>query len=267
MGAFLHMLRNFTESILGMVDPLGDVIGLTVVSVVSGAIMLVVFGLVTPPEWMKRSRELMTAATYEMRLYLDSPRRVLAAQARLVFWAFAYTAAMMPAFIVLGVPFTVLLLHMEQRYGVDQLPMNEPVLVRMEMNDQATVSVKDQPGLKVTAPPLVVAGEHTGYVRVELTEPTTLQLKIDVDGKEVTKRLSADPTAAVYSPDRGSGLDLLWLFTDEPPIADPIVESIHVQYPARDQDWVPGGMPWWAYWLIVASIAAVALAKPLKVQL
>jgi len=85
MGAFLHTLRNITESILGMADAMGPLVGLTVISLISGVIMLVVFGLVTPPGWMKRSRELMIAATYEMRLYLDSPRRVLTAQARLIF--------------------------------------------------------------------------------------------------------------------------------------------------------------------------------------
>jgi len=174
---------------------------------------------------------------------------------------------MMPAFIVLGVPFTILLLHMEQRYGTDPLPMNEPVLVRVEMNDPAQIEVNDQPGLKVTAPPLVVSGENTGYVRVELTEPKAFELNLTIGGEQVTKQLSADPNQTVFSPDRGSGIELLWIFTDEEPIAHPAVESIHVKYPAKDQDWVPFAMPWWVYWLLVASIAAVLLAKPLKVEL
>jgi hypothetical protein len=267
MGAFIHTLRNIIEAMLTIVDTMPDWLGLTIVSVVSGVVMLLVFGLVTPPHWLKRSRELATAAMYEVRLYLDSPRRVLAAQARLIFWSFAYTAAMLPAFIVLTIPFGLLLVHMEQRYGIEQLPTDEPVLVRLQLSDDVTVEPQKSPNVKVTAPVLQDSVEKTAYVRVELDEPKSSTLKLKVGDDVVEKRLDADPESPVYSPTRADGMALFVVLTDEPPLDSPTVEKIKVNHPARDQDWVPFGMPWWLWWLLVSILAAGALAKPLNVQL
>lgn len=267
MSAFVHTLRNIIEAMLSIVDMMPDLLGLTIVSLVSGVVMLVVFGLVTPPHWLKRSRELAIAAMYEVRIYLDSPRRVLAAQARLIFWSFAYTAAMLPAFIVLTVPFGLLLLHMEQRWGIDELPTDEPVLVSVHLTDDVAVEPQESPNVTITSPVLQDHAEKTAYVRVELDEPKNSTLKLKVGDDVVEKRLDADPDSEVYSPTRADGAALFVVLTDEPPLDNPHVASIKVVHPAADQDWVPFGMPWWAYWLIVATIGAVALSKPMKVQL
>ena len=49
---------------------------------------------------------------------------------------------------------------------------------------------------------------------------------------------------------------------DDGPIA-----SIAVEHPAADTSWLPLSMPWWGYWLIVATVAALDLRKPLGVTL
>lgn len=267
MTAFLDTMRSIIEAMLYIVDSMPDLVALTIVSIVSGVVMLGVFALVTPPHWLKRSRELMTAAMYEIRLYLDSPRRVLASQARLVGWSVAYTAAMLPAFIVLGIPFGLLLLHLEARWGIEELPTNQPILVRVDLNEPLDVSAADGDGVKVTAPVLMDRTEKQAWVRVELTEPKTTTLKLTVGETEVEKVLDGDPDSVAYSPDRARGLDLLIAFTVEPPIEHPQVQRIHVDHPAAEQDWIPFAMPWWLYWLIIATLAAIALHKPLRVTL
>jgi hypothetical protein len=267
MGAFLHTLRNIVEAMLTIVDTMPDWLGLTIVSLVSGVVMLLVFGLVTPAHWLKRSRELATAAMYEVRIYLDSPRRVLTAQSRLVGWSLAYTLAMLPAFVILTIPFGLLLLHMEQRWGIDALPTDTPVLVKVHLTQDASVEPQESPNVRVTAPALYDEVEKTAYVRVELDKPENSVLKLKVGDDIVEKRLDADPSSDVFSPTRADGLALLVVLTDEPPLDNPTVSKITVTHPAAAQDWVPFGMPWWAYWLLVATIGAVVLAKPLKVQL
>ena len=264
MSSLLHILRRIADGCLIPTDLLPDALGVTVVGIWSGVVMLLVFARVTPARWLLRPRDQMAAAIYEMRLYLDSPRRVLTAQGRLLWWSGAYTAAMLPAIVILTIPFGFLLLQMEARYGLDPLPIDEPVLLRVELEREAVVEAGSAP---------VLQHGTTAWVRCPSPLPSGEGCPSDseggvgltVGGTHVTKRLVAVAGTAV-SPARSRGLALLWAITDEAPIEHDAVRQIEVEHPVRDSDWVPFGMPWWAWWLVVVFAAAGGVAKPLGVR-
>lgn len=242
-------------------------------SIVTGVILLVVVRYTTPQRWVETARARMTSAIYETRLFLDDPKRVLIAQGRLLAWSAAYITTMLPAFVVVAVPLGLLYLHLDARHGLLPLPMNRDFVVRVELvegRDPGTVSLGALPeGITATAAPVRSAALGRVYFRLRATREGAFELPLRTGDTTTSKRLVAstgDRPATAVSPVRGGGLALLWLATLEPPLdgTGPIA-SVSVAHEGRTDTWL--GMPWWLYWLLVATLAALVLKKPLRVTL
>ena len=264
------MLRAGVETGISTLDLLPRHLALIVISVISAVIMLLVFKAVTPGHWMTRPRDRMTAAVYEMRLYLDNPVRVLRAQFDMIRFSLMYSAAMLPAVIILTVPFGVALLHMEGHWGLSPLPTDEPIAVRIDLDEQhsiAEIKAEDGPDCaRVTSPVMVFADSNVAYTRVELTKPESCLVTFDVNGAKLTKRLDASIDGPV-SPARVRGLDLLVAVTAEQPVDVDGVRAISVTHAAAPQSWFGTTWPWWVHWLILVFAASGFLIKPLRITL
>ena len=272
MDTILHGLRSAFEYGLAPFDALPPFWGLTLISLFSGVGMLWVVGRTTPQRRIEVARARMASAIYELRLFLDSPRRIFAAQKRLLLWSFAYVGYMLPAFLLLSLPLGVLFLQLEARHGQAPLPLNTPIVVKIALDpDRAAgddLAIEAPAGVRVTAPVLRVPDEHLAYVRVAITEPGTHALTVRAGGTEVSKRLSAAPDAVQVAPERTRGAGLLWSYGNEPPLPRAAgIASISVPHPAMPDTYLGLPMPWWLYWLIVATVAALALRRPMGVEL
>jgi hypothetical protein len=250
------MIRRLAGGLVGLVDGLNALAGLTVISVVCGVLMLWVLGKTTPQRRLERARDRMVSAVYEVRLFLDSPGRVWRAQARLVLASFVYLAYLLPAFVILLPPLALLYPPLDARYGIAPLPPGEPALVKVELAGATTPA---------TVAPLFVEDERTLYLRVVVDEPGQPVLGLRVGDAEVGKRLSADPARPV-SVERASGLLDLLAFGDEAALAaEDGVSRISVGHAAAARTWLGLAVPWWVYWLIVSMATALALRRPMGI--
>jgi hypothetical protein len=77
MDTLIHGLRTGIEYLLVPFDAMPRFWALTVLSVASGVLMLWVVGKTTPQRRVEIARARMASAIYEMRLFLDSPGRIL----------------------------------------------------------------------------------------------------------------------------------------------------------------------------------------------
>lgn len=271
MNTVLHWLHQLAELVLFPFDLMPDWLGLLVFSILSGAGMLWVFGKTTPQTHLERARDKLLACVYEIRLYIDSPRRVIVAQSKLIYYTLLYTVLMLPAFVVLTIPLGLIFVHLELRWSLDPLPTNESVVIKVALEDGVDgrkVEGVESDGISITAPPLYVEEEDLVYLRAELAEAERYTLTIDVDGTEVTKQLDASADTLMRSAEAGSGPDLLYLYTGEPPIdADAGVDWISVDHEWADQTWYGVAWPWWVPWLIIATVTAFALRNRMRVVL
>lgn len=274
MGWLAEQIHGLVEFFVALGDGWSPFVSLTVMSVVTGALMLWIVGFTTPQKRLERARSQLAAAVYEMRLFLDSPRRIFAAQGRLFYWFGAYMALLLPAFLVLSIPLGVFLLHLETRHGLNPLPVGEPIVVRVDLASGVDgYAVKATPAgegaaLRVTAPPLYLDSPQQVYLRVQIDQPGEYRLAIDTGRGQVVKRLSASPQAASVFPERRSGVATFWQIGAEAPV-DPAVgiEGVFVTHPDRSQDWLGLGLPWWGYWLLVSTVVALLLRRPMGVVL
>ncbi|MEM1348604.1 MAG: hypothetical protein AAGI01_08625 [Myxococcota bacterium] len=267
----LSVLRRITEAVCTPLDVLPPWLALTLFSILSAVLALWIVRLTIPPGKLQRARDLMTSAIYELRLYIDSPRRVFAAQGRMLLWSFAYTAWIGLPMLVLGLPLGVLFLHLEARWALEPLPLEEPLLVEVAVGDGCDgkrVEVVGGEHVTMTTPALFHERDGVVYQSFTIAKSETTELTITGCGEPVRKRLDAASYRGPYSPTRTKGARLLWSLTDEEALdGASTIDYVHVDHPARDQEWFGLAVPWWLAWLVLTTVAAIALQRPMKVVL
>jgi len=266
----LYAIRWLIECGVGLLDPLPPLVSLALVAVVTGVLAVAIATRVSPRRRLARSRDQMAAAIFEMRLFLDAPRRVLAAQGRLLAWTTSYLACMVPAAVVLAIPFGTLFLQLELRHGRAPIAAPATVVLRIALAsgvDTGSVGVTTAHGVAVTAPYVIAADEPAVYARLRIDEPGTHHVSIHAASEVVDKEIVAAPGVRV-TPERRAGLAQLWMSGAEPPLAGDAIERISIPHRARGRlrvgfahPWLGISMPWWLYWIGLSTIAGLVFAR------
>ncbi|MCP4447981.1 MAG: hypothetical protein GY811_21995 [Myxococcales bacterium] len=269
MGAIAGIFRSGIEGLVGLFDLLGPFLGLSLLSILSGIGMLWVVGKTTPQKVVERARNRMDSAVYEIRLFIDSPKRVVISLGRLLSNSLLYIVAMLPAFVILAVPLAFIYLSLDARHGREAIPVNEPFVVSVQLADGVDgrkVSFTANAGIEITSPPLYVQSKQAVYVRAVAMRPVDATIFVDLGGRAVTKRIVADPNAEQMAPDRASGIDLFFSYGPEDSL-DGRITGISVPHATKDGRYLGINMPWWIWWLVLMMIAAFGLRKPMGVTL
>jgi hypothetical protein len=263
----LDVCTRWMELGLAPFDRLAERWALTALSVLTGAALLVLLRFTTPQKSVARARDRMMSAVYETRLFLDDPRRLLAAQARLVGWGFVYIATVLPALVLMAPPMLLLYRHLDARFGHEPLPIRTPIVLEVDLaqgTDPSAIRLSVPDGIDVTAP-IRVETPRKVFFRVEIARPSTYEARFSIGPEDVGKRLVAawgHPTSA----ERAQGERHLFASSTEPPLPDQgPFERLVVFHEPRTDGWL--GMRWWAYWMLIATVSALALRKPLGVNL
>ncbi len=269
MGTIVYILRLGMDKLITPFDWLGPFWGLSLLSLLSGIGMLWVVGKTTPQSLVERSRNRMDSAIYEIRLFIDSPKRVVISLGRLISNSLLYIAFMLPAFVILALPLTFMYLSLETRHGMEAIPVDQPFVISVDLADGVdgrTLALAPSDGLEITAPPLYVPSKQAVYLRAEMKKPTTSTLQLDVGGRGVSKLIVGDPHATQMAPDRASGVDLFISYGPETDLDGPIT-GISVSHGAKDNSYLGMAMPWWLWWLLLMMISAFGLKKRMGVSL
>jgi hypothetical protein len=258
--------RWFVETLLRPLDALSPWASLAVVAAVTAVAMLYVVRWTSPQRVLARARARMAASLFEMRLFLDRPRLVLAAQLRLIAWTGVYLACLIPPAAVLVVPLGLVYVHLDARHGPAPFAVPATAVMRIELApdaDPRELAIEARDGVEVTAR-LRADDEHAVYARLAITRPGTHRITIRIAGREVTKAVAADPAADTVSTERRQGIAHVWARGIEPPIDDGPIRAIALQHPPRACD-LP--VPWWLYWLGLATVLALVLRRRFDVVL
>ena len=262
----IDLLRAGIELLVAPLDALPEWAALTVVSVVSGVFALLVVKGTTDQVRVAAARDQLLAAVLEMRIFLDSPKKVFRAQGRVVRWTARYVAVTLPALVLLAVPLTLVFLHLAARHEVAPIPVGEQVLVTVELSDATAVpdcALGVPAGVEQTAP--LFRSPGACRARVKAVTAGRHVLDFEVGEHRVTKLLvSGDlPTLGRgTSPERRGGIAALWALGVERALNGEI-QRVSIDHPAAERPWL--GMPWWLGWLLVSTGAALLLKGPFGV--
>jgi hypothetical protein len=286
LTAIVAALNAGASALGGLLYPIGLLPGwlsATLVAVLTGVLMLLVFKYTSNQRGIKRVRASIRANLLAVKLFKDDIRVGLRAQRRVVFAALHLLLLAVVPFLVMVVPTFLLLAQLGAWYQAAPLPVGEETVV--------TVRVSGEPGTplpEVELVPTEAVEDLSGPVRATSAREVCWSLRartagyhvlqFRVDGQTIEKELAIGTGVMRVSPVRpervwSKDLALVKYPRERPFDRDSVVRSISIEYPTRDWayrrpiSWTSGTDVWIAYWIIVSLVAGFALRGVLGVNI
>ncbi len=246
----------------------------TIVSAVTGVLMLVIFKYTSNQGAIRRVRDDIKAHLLAVKLFKDSTSVTLRAQGRILLGALRLLVLAIVPMLVMVVPVCLLLGQIGLWYQYRPLRVGEEAVLTLKLNGDAAsswpeVQLEPTPAVDVTVGPVRVLskrevcwklkGRESGYHRVSFrVDQQTSHKELAIgDG---LMRLSAQRPGWRWS-------DALLYPRERPFRPDSPVESIEVAYRRDPTSWTTGSDWWVAYWFVMSMVAAFCFRPFLKVNI
>ena len=249
-------------------NPLAIVV---VVSIVIGLLMVVVFGYTSNQKAIKIAKDQLKAHLLAVRLFQDQLHVVVGSYGSILRGTGRYLKlAFMPLLYVI-IPITFLIVQLDRYLGSTGIPASEPFLLTAQVRNSdilSDISLDLPPEVAVTAPAVHVPAEHEIVWRLSSSKVGDYEIKLSAAGQSVTKTLHVSTELAQISPVRLRGHFWERLFSSAEsaiPEKSPI-ESVAINYPARNIDIAGYEMNWIWLFFILSMIAGLIFKELLGIQ-
>ncbi len=250
------------------------IVGLTVVSLIVAAALLLVFKLTSNQHAIASTRRRIQAGLYELRLFQDDPRLM----PRIVFDLFRQQAtylryALVPLLWV-AIPLTLLIAHLQSYYAYEGLHPGQTAVVTARLRPGTDTSRDPQltleapAGLRVETPSVWVPSLREASWRIAADREGDYDLRVILKSSPTnanstnatTKRVRVTSRIVARSPvRRADSVWTAWEYPAEAPLpADSPIEAISITYPEA----TIATMPWLIVFLLLTTLFALA-ARPL----
>ncbi len=249
--------------------------GLAAVSLLTALLMLEVYKLTSNQAAIRGAKDRIKAHLLEMRLFKDSLRVTLRAQAAILKANLAYMGANIRPLLVMIVPLVLILARLSVWYDRAPLRPGQETLVKVGLIETADpvaldLSIETAPGLEVTSPAVRIPDEHEVVWRIRALGEGRSRLVIRSGGRAVEKSVTVGggplvPVSPLAS--RGSFARRV-LYPGEPPLPDgtPVL-SVEVLYPAARLAAFGVGVHWLVAYLALSIAIGFALKGVFKVEI
>lgn len=247
--------------------------GIILVSLVTGAVMLVIFKATSNQQAMKEIKSKISAHFLEMRLYKDDFHTVVGSQGRVLMANFRYMRLVLLPAVVLIVPVVLIMIQLNLRYAYEGLEPGTTAIVKVKFAEDADVMAEHLtliPGEGVEKASPAVRIKHLGEVdwKVKLSEPGVHEVRLSATSGEMAvpvfggKRII--PHYTVFK--KASFLEGL-LNPGAPAIpASMRIGSIEITYPPRVFDFGLFELSWLWTFLIVSMAFGLVLKFIFKIE-
>ena len=280
MNFFAHIMTwiNIPMNVLGkyalaLIAVLPGWLSNTIVSAVTGVVLLIIFKYTSNQRAIGRVRDDIKANMLALKLFKDSISVTLQAQGRVFRGAFLLLLHAIRPMLVMIVPISLLLAQMGLWYQSQPLLPGDEAIVTVKLNDNIEtpwpiVSIEPTPAAEVTIGPVRVFSKHQIHWKIKAIENGSHGLIFHVDGQQIAKELTIGDGFMRISAKR-PGLhwaDILLHPWEKPFRPDSVVQSISIDYPDRLSR--TSGTDWWLIYFFVASMVFALIFKPfLKVRI
>ena len=270
---FLNTLANgCARYLLSPIAVLPGWLSATLIAVVTGFFMLLVFKYTSNQESVKRVRNGIKANLLALSLFKDSIAVSLRCQARVLAGSGRLLLLAVVPMLVMTVPMCLLLAQLALWYQARPLRVGEEAVLTLHLVDQSgempEVYLEPTSGAEATIGPVRVADQGMVCWNLRAKEPGVHDMILDVDGRKVTKELAVGDGFMRVSLERppSNVLEILLHPLESPFPPESAVRSVEIDFPART-GWTSGSATWLAYWFVVSMIAAFCARPWLKVNL
>jgi uncharacterized membrane protein (DUF106 family) len=276
MASALHILNVALTKLFDFlflpVRALSPLWALVVFSVVTGVLMLWLFGKVSDQETIGRLRDRVRGHLLGIRLFGDDIGTLFRLQWRLIRDNAVYLRyAMLPMLIML-VPVLFILVQLNLRFENRPLEPGQVALVKVQVRDAQTirdgVTLEVPAGVTVETPAVRSEALREVAWRIRADEAGHHVMRVRADNGPVDKDLVVADRWGATSVLRSGGLLDLLLYPAEAPI-DPAtgILSIEVTYPYLPLKIFGFEIHWMIIFFVLSLVAGFALRGPLGVEI
>ncbi|MFH1143981.1 MAG: hypothetical protein V1774_05505 [Candidatus Eisenbacteria bacterium] len=252
-------------------------IGLLVISIVTGVVMLLIFGKTSNQSAIRRAKSKLKAHIAEIWLFRDDLPQMLIAFFRVLGNTGLYFAHSLRPLIFIMVPVLVIMVMLGSRYEHRPLKPGETATVAVQVRDAAwtrdhSVSLEASDGLEVLSPPLRIPARREIDWKIRATQPGEHHLTLVTPAGEQTKQIlvreSESPLTAL-APSRGTTFSSAFLsFPIEPPLpGNAGIRSFRVtDWPARELQVLGLNVHWLVAFFVVSLVAGFAVKGVFRIE-
>lgn len=252
------------DGMIGIFGGMNPLIGLAVVSIVTGGIMLVIFRYTSNQEAIADTKNKIKAYILEVRLFKDDLRMQMAAQRRILWTNVKYMRYAMAPMIVMLIPVLVILIQLDVRYAHRPLMPGEETILKVALakgTDISSLRLDPPDGIALETEPLRIPEKNEVNWLIRAQEPGSLDLVLSSSGEKVTKRLEVgDRLTKLADERRHANFLSMWESPAEAPLpGGSVFRSISIEYPERDLRMWGFGMNWLLFFFAVSVIFGFAI--------
>ncbi len=275
MSTLNAILRRLFDAALYPFRELHPLVGLTVVSLVVGIGMLLVFKATSNQEKLGAVKRKIHAGLFEIRLFNDDLRAILRAQGDILRHNLTYIRLSAVPLLWMIVPFVLIVAQLQFHYGYRGLEPGAQTLVKVELAEagdgRPAIELTAPEGITIEAGPVWIPPLRELSWRISARRPGDYELALTAGGETYTKSVRVSDAVVRRSPVRlepGFVNQLLYPAEDPLPASAPI-RAVTVTYPegnAGIEGW-EGEWTWMILFILLSIVFAFALRKPLKVTI
>jgi uncharacterized membrane protein (DUF106 family) len=271
---WLNGLANaLGRPLLSPVASLPGWLSATLVAIVTGVLLLLIFKYTSNQAAIRRVRDDIDANMYALKLFKDTTPVVLAAQAGMLGGALRLFVLAIVPMLVMTIPVLLLLGQLSLWYQQRPLRVGEEAIVTLKLNgDDASsmpeVSLEETPAAEVVTGPVRVPSKREVVWLVRARTEGSHLLAFRAGDQSATKEFQVGDGYMRVSVRRPA-----WEWSDaliypaEPAfLPSSPVRSIDVTYAERPS-WTSGTGSWVIYWFVASMIAAFCAKPALKVNI
>jgi hypothetical protein len=270
---WLNAVANALGQALAPIGYLPGWLSATLVAVVTGVGMLVVFKYTSNQRAIKRARQGIRANLLAIKLFKDSVAVGLRSQAGVLGGAVRLLLLALVPMAVMLVPMTLLLGQLALWYQARPLRVGEEAVVTLTLGGSdelpwPAVELQPADALEPVVGPVRVLSKREVCWSVRATQAGQHRLRFQVDGQTVEKELAVGDGFMRVSAKRPpwDWSEALLHPRERPFAPDAAVQAIEIAYPGRSS-WTSGTDYWVAYWFAVSLAAGFCFRRVLKVNL
>ncbi len=272
MSIINALLRTVVDTLLSPFRDLPALVGLTVVSLVTAAFLLVVFKRTSNQKALDAVKRQIHACLFEIRLFNDDFRTIFRAQKEILRHNLRYLRYSSVPMLWTLPPLVLVIAQLQFHYGYEGLAVGQSALLKVGLEPAAhseekpRVSVEAPAGLELTSAPVWIPSSGEMTWRIEARSPGTYEVRIADGNDSVTKTMLVANGVLRRSPLRIRGFLNELLYPAEPPLpAESPFRSVAVTYPDAEVNLFGVGVHWMIVYFLLSIVFAFVLKGPFKV--
>lgn len=247
-------------------------LSVTLVSAVTGVLLLLVFKYTSHQRAIKGVRSDIKANLLALKLFRESAGVSMRAQGRILLGALQLLVLALVPMLVMALPVTLLLAQLGLWYQARPLHVGEDAVITVKLGGMGSsawpkVSLEPTDAVETFGPVRVLSKREVCW-NVRPRQEGYHRLGFHVDGQAADKELAVgDGFMRVSTQRPGWQWEDVLLNPAEAPFApDSVVQSIEINYEHDRAGWTSGTNAWVIYWFIVSMVAALCFRPFLNVS-